>query len=241
VRDVVVGAVLLTGWLGGAIATHLVSEPAGFAHPLSRLCCGAHLGGLWLRSDGCAARFAGGAVVTTVKSKDGTLIAYDKAGTARRWSSSTARSAAEFDRCRSWRRCSPRASRSTGTTVAAGARARHQTVLARARDRGRRASSGRGRVRYRRGSRRCRARPRGAASGCVTKCAYEPPYMPATPPRESPGPALRTDRGRTPRRRREVLHARHGRHARFVIVLMQLMFWVWPKLKRGAHAPYDAR
>ena len=81
-RTSVLGALLLTGYLGGAVATHVrVAEPALQPRPVSDLCRGAALG----RTDPArraVARVPAGSegVMSQVKSQDGTPIAYERSG-----------------------------------------------------------------------------------------------------------------------------------------------------------------
>lgn len=57
-RTAVVGAILLTGYLGGAVATHVRIESPLFSHVLFGVYLGAMLwGGLWLRDQRVRALF----------------------------------------------------------------------------------------------------------------------------------------------------------------------------------------
>ena len=80
-----------------------------------------------------------------------------------------------------------------------------------------------------------------AASGLpVTKvAAYEPPYMPGGANHQARLSEL-IEAGRRGDAVKYFMRDMVGMPG-FVIVLMQLMFWVWPKLKAVAHTlPYDA-
>ena len=220
------GAVLLTGYLGGAVATHVrVGNPLFTPRPVSHLRRGAPLG----RPD--AARRAAArvpawrdseAVMSQVRSKDGTPIAYERSGSGPALDS------------RRWRALQPRLRPVAEARAAARAalhrlrlrpprartERRHAAVCAGARGRGhRRAHRGGGRVGV--SSRAVVGRSAGARSrgqrasrrqGGRLRAALRGRQRPARR-RRARGSAQASARGRQPRRRGEVLHEGHGRRA----------------------------